>query len=272
MRADQYMDEKSQMDDDAFGPLAGAIAGQMVVQRPSSDRRTQLAKSVKERVQLSAQAHRKFVTVRRERGVYEPIANGVVMRALRHDSAVRVDLMRLDPHVPVYWSDAVQAQEILLMEGTLGDGALFSMARHELAVRDRRDVVLSAGAQGATLYIRQLTDPSLLPANESLWWSTNDTVGDITWDVASEGVEVRVLHSHGDVVSMLVRIAAGAMVPCHAHKLDEDCMMLAGDFFSGDILLRQDDYQLVPKDIDHCDSFSDTGALLYIHGVMPEID
>lgn len=271
VRTDEYMDEKPQAAEDPFGPLTVAIAAQLREHRPTAGRQDQLANSLMDRVRLSAQAHRPFVTVRRDRGEYEPIARGVSLRALRHDSAVRVDLMCLEPHTPVYWPDAVHAQEILVLAGSVSDGASLSLSRHELTVRDNCKLVLNAGDQGATLYLRQLKDPVLLPALEAQWWSHCDTVDDHTWDVAVDGVEVRVLRGHGDVVSMLVRIAPGATVPQHAHNLDEDCMMLSGDFFSGDILLRPEDYQLVPKDVHHNDCFSDTGALLYVHGVMPEI-
>ena len=269
MRADQTIDGQVQVDD-SLEPLAGAIAEQLLVHGISPERQTQLSKRVMDRVRISAQAHRQFVTVRRERGAYEPVANGVSMRVLRHDSAVRVDLMRLEPHTQVVWPDGVSAQEILVLDGSLVDGASFALSRYELMVRSKSNAPLNAGPQGATLYLRQVTDFSKLPANELLWWGQCDPVDSQAWEAAAEGVEVNVLRGHGDVVSMLVRIAAGATVPHHVHKLDEDCMMLSGDFFSGDILLRQDDYQVVPKDTDHPDSLSDTGALLYVHGVMPE--
>jgi hypothetical protein len=269
MRADQNVDGQNQ-EHDSLGELAVAIADQLVVHHLSPERQTQLSKGVMDRVRKSAQIHRQFVTVRRERGVFEALASGVSVRALRSDSAVRVDLMRLDPRAQVFWPEGVHAQEILVLTGSLVDGASLSLSSHELIVRSSPQLLLSAGLEGATLYVRQVTDASQLSANERLWWDQDDVGNTHSWTEASVGVAVKVLRGHGDVVSMLVRIAAGAAVPHHAHKLDEDCMMLAGELFSGDILLRQDDYQVVPKDIDHPESVSDTGALLYIHGVMPE--
>lgn len=43
---------------------------------------------------------------------------------------------------------------------------------------------------------------------------------------------------------MRVRFAAGASVPDHGHALNEDCLMLQGEMFFGDILLRAGDYQV----------------------------
>ena len=47
---------------------------------------------------------------------------------------------------------------------------------------------------------------------------------------------------------------------------DEECMMLQGEVFLGDILLRAGEYQLAPAGSLHGDVYSDVGATLFVRG------
>ena len=62
-----------------------------------------------------------------------------------------------------------------------------------------------------------------------------------------------------------------AAVPRHGHSHDEECLMLEGDLFLDDVLLRPLDYQLAPAGTAHGGVFTDTGVLLYAHGDL-ELD
>ena len=46
------------------------------------------------------------------------------------------------------------------------------------------------------------------------------------------------------------------------HPVDEECMMLSGEVFLGDILLQAGDYQHAPAGSEHLEMFSDTGAVI----------
>jgi quercetin dioxygenase-like cupin family protein len=74
------------------------------------------------------------------------------------------------------------------------------------------------------------------------------------------------LWGHPDCTSMLVRFAPGAGVPDHQHAVHEDCLMLEGEMFLGDILLRPGDYQLAPAGSGHLATETDTGVVIYAHG------
>jgi anti-sigma factor ChrR (cupin superfamily) len=69
-----------------------------------------------------------------------------------------------------------------------------------------------------------------------------------------------------DAESMLLRLQPGARIAGHPHALDEECLMLEGEAFFGDTLLRAGEYQLAPAGTRHGDLVSDVGALLYVHG------
>jgi anti-sigma factor ChrR (cupin superfamily) len=76
----------------------------------------------------------------------------------------------------------------------------------------------------------------------------------------------RVLWQQGPLAAMLWLASPGADVPQHRHGHDEECLMLRGDLFQDDCLLRQGDYQLAPAGSAHVTVTTDTGALIYAHG------
>jgi hypothetical protein len=64
---------------------------------------------------------------------------------------------------------------------------------------------------------------------------------------------------------------AGASVPDHGHALNEDCLVLEGEMFLGDILLRTGDYQLAPAGGSHFNENSDVGVLFFFHGALDPV-
>ena len=68
-----------------------------------------------------------------------------------------------------------------------------------------------------------------------------------------------------------MRFAPGASVPDHGHALDEDCLVLQGEMFLGDILLRTGDYQLAPSGGSHFGETSDVGVLFFFHGALDPV-
>lgn len=65
---------------------------------------------------------------------------------------------------------------------------------------------------------------------------------------------------------MLYHALPGAAVPCHGHRHDEECLMLAGDFLLDEVLLRPLDYQIAPAGTGHRVARTDAGVVLYAHG------
>ena len=262
------------MPQDELGWLSGAIAVEMMISGPDASRRSAIGSNLMRRARASVLAHRSFVTLRRESRVYVEVSPGVRSSTLREAHGVRVDLVRLEAGAALSWPSDVVAQEILVMTGTLQGPASESLAQHELVLRRRHDEIevkqrWFAGVLGAHLYVRQLVAVDRMPALERTWWESDDATQATEWEPLSEGVEIKGLRCVGDVVSTLARIAPGAVVLDHGHRLDEDCMMLSGDVFLGDILLRELDYQVAPAGCNHVNSMSDTGAVFYFHGCMP---
>lgn len=93
------------------------------------------------------------------------------------------------------------------------------------------------------------------------------------WLPIWEGVECKVLHVHSEQeLSCLLRFAPGAWLPAHRHPVAEECVVLSGVVRVGDSLhIRQGGYHVVqPADL-HARVGSDTGALIYLRGPMPDL-
>ena len=63
-------------------------------------------------------------------------------------------------------------------------------------------------------------------------------------------------------------VALETSVVAHGHPLEEECMMLDGEAFIGDTLLRSGEFQLAPPGSRHGEITTDVGALFFVHGSL----
>lgn len=86
------------------------------------------------------------------------------------------------------------------------------------------------------------------------------------WSDLATGVSSKSLFDDGQTHSSIVRIAA------HTHWIaqqqllaqDEECLLLEGDVFFGDTLLRAGDWQLAPLGSESLPVSTDKGALIFM--------
>jgi quercetin dioxygenase-like cupin family protein len=242
-----------------------------------------IAARLARRARASVAAHREFRTVRREDRPFSAVAPGCEEALLRNDAGARVALLRLAPGAELPWAAGTTAQEILVVDGVLSVRPAGAKAQalpaQGLVLRQAASAASIAAADVPTLvYLRALTvAPPGLPAAEAHWWRLAAeplVVVDPTrrrWRNSFPGVEVLPLWGDPSVTSMLVRFAPGASVPDHRHAIDEDCLMLDGEMFLGDILLRPGDYQLAPAGGGHVGECSDVGGLFFFHGAIDPV-
>jgi quercetin dioxygenase-like cupin family protein len=122
-------------------------------------------------------------------------------------------------------------------------------------------VCLRAGEAGATLMLRERALP--LEGGSRTCTARESPEA---WEDYAPLIKRRVLWRHGPMAAMLWLAAPGATVPHHEHGHDEECLMLRGDLFQDDYLLREGDYQLAPGGSSHETVNTDTGALIFAHG------
>lgn len=191
---------------------------------------------------------------------------GVV--GLRNGEPVRVRLAELAPRsrwmVPA--EPAGTGRDWLLLRGSVqllaeGEPALALGALDHHAQGDaasRATACVAAGEAGATLLLRECA-PGARAAQTS-----REAPGQ--WADYAPLIKRRVLWRQGPQAAMLWLAAPGANVPQHRHGHDEECLMLRGELFQDDYLLREGDYQLAPFGSLHETVNTDTGALIYAHG------
>jgi hypothetical protein len=197
---------------------------------------------------------------------------------------VRVEIQRVAAGAEMPWPMDVDAQEILVIEGELACAGQSQPlvgvpGAKGYCVRQRsRETDALVATQATSLYVRQLMlNRPMLPLLESRWWEMQGpTAGWIDpgrrrWHATFPGVDVMPLRGDSEVVSMLVRFAPGASVSDHVHALDEDCLVLQGEMFLGDVLLRTGDYQLAPAGGGHFGETSDVGVLFFFHGALDPV-
>lgn len=219
------------------------------------------------RVAASAAAARVHTTRRRADLAPLPLARGVAARMLyeatgtarRAGEPERVRLVELAPGAAWPGPAPTWRREWLLLQGDARIGAA------ALAPLDFRLDPAGAAAgpvaseRGALLYLRE----SAGAAGEGPACSAESAEA---WHDFAPGIRRRVLWSAGGESALLYRARPGAAVPGHRHGHDEECLMIEGDVFLDDVLLRAGDWQLAPAGSGHTGVATDTGGLLYAHG------
>ena len=246
-----------------------------------------------ERIRTSLAHESQFQTVRREGGDWQHAQTGVRRKALATTLVVTSELIELAPGATLPQLGGVSLQEVVLMAGELSlGGAALEVGDAVCAPQDAAHL-LSAGAAGAQIYLRSSTptestprptttssaprgglsspaEPDLLKRHDRMQ-RLSPLSDDAAWQDFCPGVRIRELWDGGVHRSVLVRMAAGARVNAHKHGLEEECLMLAGEAFIGDTLLRSGEYQLAPQGSRHGAIQTDVGALFFVHGSLDPV-
>lgn len=228
-----------------------------------------LRRKLFDRVARSAAAGRAMVTVRLADARVSRPAPGVEWRQLY--AAQGAGLRRGEPRAAHWielapgatwsggWPACTDRREWLVVRGSVivGDVALDALDYHVVPAGAAIERI--ASDVGATLYLREA------PAPDSERQSTTDYSA-AAWADFAPGIKRRVLWTRGSEAAMLYHALPGAAVPRHGHGHDEECLMLDGELFLDEILLRTGEYQLAPAGSEHGGLMTDTGAVIYAHG------
>lgn len=84
------------------------------------------------------------------------------------------------------------------------------------------------------------------------------------WVALAPRVHMKKLHQDTSGHSYLLRLEPGAVLPNHAHDGDEECMVVEGEVFLGELRVRAGDYHLAPAGTRHSGIISPAGALLFV--------
>lgn len=223
-----------------------------------------------QRVATSAAKHQGMVTVRRSQHPSEAVAPGVQRRwlyraadaaALRPGEPVWLAIVELAPGATLAQGLALAGggSEWLVLRGSLRVDAvpLGTLDHHRRAASDDEPLVIG-GEHGALVYLRH-------GGTQALRSATSRADG-AAWEDFAPGIRRRVLWQEGTEIGYLARASEGAAVPSHGHHHDEECLMLEGDLFLGDILIREGDFQLAPAGRVHGLVQAGSDCMVYLRG------
>lgn len=86
-----------------------------------------------------------------------------------------------------------------------------------------------------------------------------------TWSSLAPLADIKLLHEDATGCSFLLRLQPGARLPPHDHPDNEVCLILEGSGYIGGIYLQAGDFHLASKGLTHSETYSETGALLFVH-------
>lgn len=91
------------------------------------------------------------------------------------------------------------------------------------------------------------------------------------WIEALPGGFVKILKEADENGSLtyLARLEPGFEMPSHIHEFGEECIMLEGELWMGDLHLKKGDYHYAAAGMKHGKHYSPTGALIYLNGPLP---
>jgi hypothetical protein len=221
------------------------------------------------RIADSAARHQGLVTVRGRHAPPQALAEGAKVRWLYRSDATRarrpgeprrLGMIELAPGARLTsgLNLAQHHSEWLVVTGsaTIDGLALDALDHHGLTAAAHEPLLASAA--GATLYLRDNGDePS--PAGTS-------RARQAQWENFAPGIQRRLLWEAGEAASYIVRARVGAAVPAHSHHLDEECLMIEGEIFVGDILLREREFQLAPARLHHGLVQAASDCVVYLRG------
>lgn len=91
------------------------------------------------------------------------------------------------------------------------------------------------------------------------------------WQPFLDGVAIKVLREHEGVLSYLLRLEPGAVLPPHRHPQDEECVVLQGCLRVGSTIeVGPGGYHLAHAGALHATISSATGATVFLRGAVPD--
>lgn len=243
---------------------------------PNPKQQELLRTGIMERITQSITERADLLTVRVKNGAWQTLKSGIRFKPLWNGpegSSVLIEFAA-GASLPAHRHSWVEEGIVLQGDLEMGELKLGPLDYHISPIGSRHASIHSR--QGALAFLRGTSLGKKPPVLRELLGGLLPLAGDPSltvftnknnnWVELADGVFKMDLWSDNKRASRIYRLEPGALVPGHAHLLDEECMMLQGEVFLGDILLRAGEYQLAPAGSLHGDVYSDVGATLFVRG------
>ncbi len=244
---------------------------------PHGPRRIAMRERLLERAHLHAQIERSYLTILAEQGEWQNLSAGIRAKALCRDPASRSFLLELKqgamlpPHRHFRDEECVVLNGTMLLENVRARPGAYHVApagsRHGRIQAETNALIYLRGTSiGDDVDVLRDLVGAWLPRRGRAPLTVQPEQG--TWSSFAPGVETKLLWESGELCSLLLRIEPETYVSVRAHRQAEEWVMLEGEAFFGDTLLRSGDYRFAPADSPHPRVYSDVGALLFMRGAL----
>lgn len=262
--------EKRELDD-----IFGALSQQLKTLPTAPDVLESLEARINNRIQASLDKHAGLRTIRSRAGTWLNLIAGIRYKPLWQSREGNSVLIEFAPgaSLPVHRHSHMEEGIVLSGSLQLDDLELLPFDYHlspqgshhgQITSKDGGLAFLRGSSVGEGLAMFKEVMGGLLPKNSKVSASVRSNEGG--WTQVQDGFYKKELWSDGIISSQFYRLEPGAFLEGHWHPLDEECMILNGEIFLGDILLQEGDYHWAPKGSRHLDIMSETGALLFVRG------
>ena len=93
-----------------------------------------------------------------------------------------------------------------------------------------------------------------------------------SWRPFLPGIAIKVLHERAGVMSYLLRMQPGSVIPSHKHPHEEECVVLEGSVMMGDLVVGAGGFVLERADTLHPPLRTINGATIYLRGASPRAE
>lgn len=242
--------------------------------RPASGDGGAVRARLLQRAAESRARHLASVSVRRDGSPWRELMKGLRGRDLRHTDGGSSVLLALDPGTVLPMHRHRYLEEGLVLSGRMQMGVL-DLGPGDYHVSfpgSRHDRITSTG--GCITYLRGTSLGSLFGVAVELLGGLVPGAGDapvtITeadgeWRTLADGVAEKRLWQTAAGGSRFVRLAPGSRYCPEPYARECEFMVVAGEVFFGDILLRQEELHIAPVGTSHPDISSDCGGTFFVH-------
>ena len=112
------------------------------------------------------------------------------------------------------------------------------------------------------------TKPSLVSSADTLI-THRESMTSEGWVELLPKAHAKLLFTDGVAESYMIRLEPGAWAPAHEHPADEECLVLEGTLWQGDVFLKAGDFHVARPGMKHGELRTETGALIFIRYGKP---
>jgi quercetin dioxygenase-like cupin family protein len=268
---------KADFEDQEQSEVFGLLSEHLKLTPQSQTVLDSLEKRLENRSQSSIAKHAGLRTVRSREGVWQNLVSGIRYKPLWGSPQGNSVLVEFSPgsSLPLHRHNYLE-EGIVLSGGLQLDELELTQFDYHVSPAGSRHGHISS-TQGGLAYLRGSSlgqhlsmFKEILGGLLSIDHQESESIMDNEsgWIEIQKGVCQKDLWTDGKVVSRYFRMEVDTRIDGYDHPLDEECMVLSGDIFIGDILLQEGDYILAPAGIGPLDIFSDTGALFFLRGAV----